>query len=139
MDQVRILVVEDEVIVARTIANQLNQLGYTVTGKASSGEVAIAKALETKPQLILMDIILKGNMDGITAAASIREQLDIPVIFLTAYGDDKTLQRAKLTQPFRHLRKLSNPCSYDIFGERSLTAKILRFYGRIGVRNACCW
>ncbi|MDB9341923.1 MULTISPECIES: hybrid sensor histidine kinase/response regulator [Cyanophyceae] len=105
MDQVRILVVEDEVIVARTIANQLNQLGYTVTGKASSGEVAIAKALETKPQLMLMDIILKGNMDGITAAASIREQLDIPVIFLTAYGDDKTLQRAKLTQPFGYVVK----------------------------------
>ncbi|MDB9377493.1 response regulator, partial [Nodularia sphaerocarpa] len=105
MDQVRILVVEDEVIVARTIANQLNQLGYMVTGKASSGEVAIAKALETKPQLVLMDIILKGNMDGITAAASIREQLDIPVIFLTAYGDDKTLQRAKLTQPFGYVVK----------------------------------
>ncbi|HYW18450.1 MAG TPA: ATP-binding protein [Nodularia sp. (in: cyanobacteria)] len=105
MDQVRILVVEDEVIVARTITNQLNQLGYMVTGKASSGEVAIALALETKPQLVLMDIILKGNMDGITAAASIREQLDIPIIFLTAYGDDKTLQRAKLTQPFGYVVK----------------------------------
>ncbi|MEA5515497.1 ATP-binding protein [Nodularia sp. UHCC 0506] len=105
MDHVKILVVEDEVIVARTIANQLNQLGYIVTGKASSGEVAIAKALETKPQLVLMDIILKGNMDGITAAASIREQLDIPVVFLTAYGDDKTLQRAKLTQPFGYVVK----------------------------------
>ncbi|WP_414526418.1 ATP-binding protein [Nodularia chucula] len=105
MDQVRILVVEDEVIVARTIANQLTQLGYMVTGKASSGEVAIAKALETKPQLVLMDIILKGNMDGIAAAASIRDQLDIPVIFLTAYGDDQTLQRAKLTQPFGYVVK----------------------------------
>ena len=105
MDQVRILVVEDEVIVARTIANQLNQLGYLVTGKASSGEVAIAKALESKPQLVLMDIILKGNIDGITAAATIREQLDIPIIFLTAYGDDKTLQRAKLTQPFGYVVK----------------------------------
>lgn len=105
MDEVRILVVEDEVIVARTIANQLTQLGYMVTGKASSGEVAIAKALETKPQLVLMDIILKGNMDGIAAAACIREQLDIPVIFLTAYGDDQTLQRAKLTQPFGYVVK----------------------------------
>ncbi len=105
MDHVRILVVEDEVIVARTIANQLNQLGYMVTGKASSGAVAIALALETKPQLVLMDIILKGDMDGITAAARIREQLDIPVVFLTAYADDKTLQRAKLTQPFGYVVK----------------------------------
>ena len=105
MDQVRILVVEDEVIVARTIASQLNQLGYIVTGTASSGKVAIAKASETKPELVLMDIILKGEMDGITTAAYIREQLDIPVIFLTAYGDENTLQRAKITQPFGYVVK----------------------------------
>ncbi|QSJ20337.1 response regulator [Nostoc sp. UHCC 0702] len=105
MYQVRILVVEDEVIVARTIASQLNQLGYIVTGTASSGKVAIAKALETKPELVLMDIILKGEMDGITTAAYIREQLDIPVIFLTAYGDQNTLQRAKITQPFGYVVK----------------------------------
>ncbi|BAZ48780.1 two-component hybrid sensor and regulator [Nostoc sp. NIES-4103] len=105
MYQVRILVVEDEVIVARTIASQLNQLGYIVTGTASSGKVAIAKASETKPELVLMDIILKGEMDGITAAGYIREQLDIPVIFLTAYGDQHTLQRAKITQPFGYVVK----------------------------------
>lgn len=105
MEQVRILVVEDEVIVARTIASQLNQLGYTVVGTASSGRVAIAKALETKPELVFMDIILKGEMDGITTASYIREHLDIPVIFLTAYGDDNTLQRAKLTQPFGYIVK----------------------------------
>ncbi|BCL37466.1 ATP-binding protein [Nostoc sp. MS1] len=105
MEQVKILVVEDEVIVARTIASQLNQLGYTVVGTASSGRVAIAKALETKPDLVFMDIILKGEMDGITTASYIREHLDIPVIFLTAYGDDNTLQRAKLTQPFGYIVK----------------------------------
>ncbi|MCG6138391.1 MAG: ATP-binding protein [Nostoc sp. LLA-1] len=105
MGQVRILVVEDEVIVARTIASQLNQLGYMVTGTASSGKVAISKAWETKPELVLMDIILKGDMDGIAAATCIREQLGIPVIFLTAYGDDDTLQRAKLTQPFGYVVK----------------------------------
>ncbi|BAT56369.1 PAS/PAC sensor hybrid histidine kinase [Nostoc sp. NIES-3756] len=105
MEQAKILVVEDEVIVARTIASQLNQLGYTVVGTASSGRVAIAKALETKPDLVFMDIILKGEMDGITAASYIREHLDIPVIFLTAYGDDNTLQRAKLTQPFGYIVK----------------------------------
>ncbi|MCC5639847.1 response regulator [Nostoc sp. CHAB 5844] len=109
MEQVRILVVEDEVIVARTIANQLNQLGYTVIGTASSGQAAITKALESKPELVLMDVILKGEMDGITAASQIREQLDIPVIFLTAYGDDNTVQRAKITQPFGYIVKPFTP------------------------------
>lgn len=105
MGQARILVVEDEVIVARTIASQLSQLGYIVTGTASSGTVAIAKASETRPQLVLMDIVLKGEMDGITAAGYIREHLDIPVIFLTAYGDEHTLERAKITQPFGYIVK----------------------------------
>jgi PAS domain S-box-containing protein len=105
MEQVRILVVEDEVIVARNIASQLHQLGYIVVGRASSGKDAIAKALATTPELVLMDIILKGEIDGITAASCIREQLDIPVIFLTAYGDEKTLERAKLTQPFGYVVK----------------------------------
>lgn len=105
MGQARILVVEDEVIVARTIASQLRQLGYIVTGTASSGKVAIAKASETQPELVLMDIILKGEMDGIATASLIREQLDVPVIFLTAYGDDHTLERAKITQPFGYIVK----------------------------------
>ncbi|MBN4006874.1 ATP-binding protein [Nostoc sp. LPT] len=105
MGQARILVVEDEVIVARTIASQLSQLGYIVTGTASSGKVAIAKALETQPELVLMDIILKGDMDGIATATQIRQQLDVPVIYLTAYGDDHTLERAKITQPFGYIVK----------------------------------
>ncbi|MBD2384519.1 hybrid sensor histidine kinase/response regulator [Cylindrospermum sp. FACHB-282] len=105
MGQAKILVVEDEVIVARTIASQLNQLGYIVTGTASSGKVAIAKASETQPEIVLMDIVLKGEMDGITAAGYIREHLDIPVIYLTAYGDDNTLERAKITQPFGYVVK----------------------------------
>ncbi|QIR39530.1 response regulator [Tolypothrix sp. PCC 7910] len=105
MVHVRVLIVEDEVIVARTIASQLSQLGYIVTGTASSGNVAIAKALETKPDIVLMDIILKGEMDGIAASSYIREQLDIPVIFLTAYGDANTLERAKITQPFGYIVK----------------------------------
>lgn len=105
MEQAKILVVEDEIIVARTISNQLHQLGYIVTGTASSGTAAISKALETQPGLVLMDIILKGEMDGITAAHNIRKNLDIPIIFLTAYGDDQTLKRAKITQPFGYVVK----------------------------------
>ena len=101
----KILVVEDEVIVARTIASQLSQLGYIVTGKASSGKAAIHQASETQPDLILMDIVIKGDIDGITTASYIHEELDIPIIFLTAYGDEHTLERAKVTQPFGYIVK----------------------------------
>ncbi|MBK1990209.1 response regulator [Sphaerospermopsis aphanizomenoides BCCUSP55] len=105
MEQAKILVVEDEIIVARTISSQLHQLGYIITGTASSGKAALAKALETQPELVLMDIILKGEIDGITTAANIREQLDIPIIFLTAHSDDQTIERAKITQPFGYVVK----------------------------------
>ncbi|WYL92559.1 MAG: ATP-binding protein [Gloeotrichia echinulata IR180] len=105
MESVRVLVVEDEVIVARSIASQLNQLGYIVTGTAASGQIAITKAAEIKPEIVLMDIILKGEMDGIAAASYIRDSLDIPVIFITAYGDDHTLNCAKITQPFGYVVK----------------------------------
>jgi PAS domain S-box-containing protein len=105
MATIRVLVVEDEVIVAKIIAIQLKQLGYIVLDTASSGAAAIAKALETKPDLVLMDIVLKGEMDGVTAATHIRYQMDVPIIYLTAYADDNTLQRAKLTQPFGYITK----------------------------------
>lgn len=105
MDTPRILIVEDEVIVAKTIASQLKQLGYVVVDTASSGATAIAKTVETRPDLVLMDIVLKGEMDGVSAATQIRERLDIPIIYLTAYADDNTLQRAKTTQPFGYIVK----------------------------------
>jgi len=101
----KILVVEDEVIVAKTIAGQLKQLGYAVADTASSGAAAIAKAAATQPDLILMDIVLKGEMDGVTTATHIRAQRDVPIIYLTAYADDNTLQRAKITQPFGYIVK----------------------------------
>ncbi|MDX2230070.1 MAG: ATP-binding protein [Leptolyngbyaceae cyanobacterium bins.349] len=101
----KILVVEDEVIVARTITSQLQQLGYIVVDTASSGASAIAKASETQPDLILMDIVLKGEMDGVTAANQIQAQQNVPIIYLTAYADDNTLQRAKYTQPLGYIVK----------------------------------
>ncbi|NEO35916.1 MAG: response regulator [Moorea sp. SIOASIH] len=104
----RVLVVEDEVIVAKTIASQLKQLGYMVSATASSGSQAITKAAQTKPDLVLMDIFLKGKMDGITAARQIREHLRIPIVYLTAYADEDTLQRAKVTQPFGYVTKPFN-------------------------------
>nr|WP_290225980.1 hybrid sensor histidine kinase/response regulator [Trichocoleus desertorum] len=108
MEQARVLVVEDEIIVARTIANQLTQLGYNVVDIAASGVAALDKASRGRPNLVLMDIVLKGDMDGVTTANQIREQLDIPVVFLTAYADESTLQRAKVTQPFGYIVKPFN-------------------------------
>ncbi|MEG4342284.1 ATP-binding protein [Microcoleus sp. A003_D6] len=105
MNPIKILVVEDEVIVAQDIAGRLKKLGYAVTATVSSGEEAIQKAIENPPDLVLMDIVLKGEMDGVTAAEKIRTHRNVPTVFLTAYADDQTLQRAKLTDPFGYIIK----------------------------------
>ncbi|MBN1234456.1 MAG: response regulator [Methanotrichaceae archaeon] len=104
MTQKRILVVEDEGIVAMDIRNRLRHLGYEVSAIASSGEEAIKRAKEG-PQLILMDIVLKGKMDGIEAASRIRERLNIPIIFLSGQSDDNTMQRVKLAGSRAHIIK----------------------------------
>jgi len=105
MSPIKILVVEDEIIVAEDIAGRLKKMGYAVTATVPSGEEAIAKVAENPPDLVLMDIVLKGDMDGITAAEKIRINTNVPTVFLTAYADEKTLQRAKLTDPFGYLVK----------------------------------
>ena len=101
----RLLLVEDESIVALDVADQLASLGYQVTAIAASGEEAVEKATELRPQLVLMDIMLKGEMDGVAASAQILETLDIPVVFLSALSDADTLDRAKRTGPFGYLLK----------------------------------
>ena len=90
----RIMIVEDERILALDLAETLDELGYTVAGTASRGEEAIELARRLDPQLILMDVRLEGDIDGITAAETIRDEHDVPVVFLTAHADDDTLQRA---------------------------------------------
>ncbi|MCC5629300.1 PAS domain S-box protein [Nostoc sphaeroides CHAB 2801] len=105
MRKAKILVVEDEAIVGKDLQYRLIKFGYTVPVIASSGEEAINKAIEISPDLVLMDIKLKGSMDGIEAAEEIYKRLDIPVIYLTAYADEKTLERAKITEPFAYLIK----------------------------------
>ncbi|MDI6644053.1 MAG: methanogen output domain 1-containing protein [Methanobacteriaceae archaeon] len=105
MANTRLLVVEDESIVAMDIKHRAEGLGYDVLGIAASGEEAINKTEEKLPDLVLMDIVLKGKMDGIQAAQEIRERFDIPVVYLTAYSDEKTLSRAKLTGPFGYIIK----------------------------------
>lgn len=105
MANTKLLVVEDESIVAMDIKHRAENLGYEIIDVAAAGEEAIEIARERLPDLILMDIVLKGKMDGIEAAKIIREELDIPVVYLTAYSDEKTLNRAKLTGPFGYIIK----------------------------------
>jgi len=105
MTDTKILIVEDEVIVARNIEKRLISAGYKVTGIASSAEKAIGLAASLKPDLVLMDIKLKGKMDGIDAAKAIRNSYRLPIIYLTSYADEETFQRAKITEPFGYLIK----------------------------------
>ncbi len=105
MSKNNILVIEDEAIVSKDIQQSLKKLGYNIVGSASTGENAIVLALETKPDLVLMDIMLKGDMSGIDAAEQIREKLSIPVIYLTAYADESTLAKAKVTEPYGYIIK----------------------------------
>ena len=101
----KILVVEDEAIVARDIERQLRRAGYEVPAVVASAEAALEQVGLTAPDLVLMDIRLQGPIDGIEAAREIRERYKLPVIFLTAHADDETLARAKLTQPFGYIIK----------------------------------
>jgi len=101
----KILIVEDEAIIACDLQRRLEQQGYTITAAVATGEDAIKKAGEDSPDLILMDIVLLGEIDGIEAAGQIRALYGIPVVYLTAYADDRTLERAKLTEPFGYVLK----------------------------------
>ena len=100
-----ILVVEDESIVAKDIQVCLKRLGYEVVGVVDTGEEAVEKAIETSPDLVMMDIMLKGDMSGIDAANAIRKTNDIPVIFLTAYTDRDTVDKAKESEPYGYIIK----------------------------------
>jgi CheY-like chemotaxis protein len=116
MAKAQILVVEDDNITVMELRDRLQSLGYAVSGVASYGEEAIVKAGEVRPDLVLMDIRLKGDMDGIEAAEEIVARFDIPVVYLTALADENTLQQAELT---RHCGYVGKP-----FDERELRAAI---------------
>jgi PAS domain S-box-containing protein len=121
MPKIKILVVEDESLVAKDIQNMLRGLGYEVMDVLSTGEEALVALRKSNPDLILMDIVLKGKIDGIVAAERIWETYEIPVIYLTAYADETTLSRAKVTEPFGYLLKP--------FDERELQTTIeMAFY-----------
>jgi len=103
-----IMLVDDEVIIRMKLEEALASLGYSVVGVAASGEEAIKKARDLKPDLIIMDIVLPGEMDGIDAADRIRSELGIGVVFITGYDDEKYLERAKYVKPFGYIFKPYN-------------------------------
>ena len=105
MSKPNILVVEDESIVSKDIQHSLNKLGYNVVGAAATGEKALELVRLERPNIVLMDIMLKGEMNGIETAEIIRAELAIPVIFLTAYADESTLAKAKVTEPYGYIIK----------------------------------
>lgn len=105
MGRARILVVEDEPVVATDLAQELTSLGYSVVGTAVDAEMAVQMADVHRPTLVLMDIHLEGVTDGIEAAEQIRHRFGIPIVYLTAYADEETLHRAKATEPLAYLVK----------------------------------
>ncbi len=105
MPTVQILVVEDDFIVARSIQNKLKSLGYGVPIVVTTGEEAVQQVAEIRPDLVLMDIKLPGTMDGVATAKQIDSDFDIPVVYITAYADVETLERAKMTEPFGYIIK----------------------------------
>lgn len=105
MTPATILVVEDEYLVALSMQRKLESMGYSVPDTVATGEEAIRQTEQLQPDLVLMDIMLAGQLDGIAAADTIRQRYNIPIIYLTAYSDDDTLRRAKITEPFGYLLK----------------------------------
>ncbi len=103
--KVRILIVEDDMIIAANISLQLSKLGYDVTGIESRGEEAVAHARLNPPDIILMDINLKGQINGIETARAIQQHDDIPIVYLTANNDEATFARARETHPYAYISK----------------------------------
>ena len=116
----RIMIVEDEGIIAGHIASRLLKTGYEIAGIAESSEQALAMIPELMPELILMDIRIKGSMDGIQTAEKLRERFDIPVVYLTAHTDQQTLDRAKTTGAFGFLTKPVHHTSLSIAVEMAI-------------------
>ncbi|RZN40376.1 MAG: response regulator [Methanosarcinales archaeon] len=105
MEHANILIVEDEAIVAEDLRMTVTDLGYTVVGRGSSADEAVAKTLKLKPDLILMDIVLKGDKTGIDASCKIKKRMDVPIIFLTAYSDIELIDKALAAKPHAYIVK----------------------------------
>nr|WP_320160533.1 response regulator [uncultured Methanoregula sp.] len=104
----KILIVDDEAIITMQLEERLSAMGYTIAGMAASGEEAIDKARRTRPDLILMDIVMPGKINGIETAKIITEELDVPVVFVTSYADDAIIEKAKNVRPYGYIVKPFN-------------------------------
>jgi CheY-like chemotaxis protein len=120
MQPATILVVEDELIVAMDLQGQLIAMGYSVPAVAITGQGALEKTAKIHPDLVLMDIRLKGDMDGIEAAEQIRASHGVPVVYVTAYSDEDTLARARITEPRGYIVKPLNERTLCSTLERAL-------------------
>lgn len=108
MNGLDILIVEDELLIAHNLSRKIEKLGYNVVGIVTSGEAAIQVAAQQNPAVVLMDIVIKGEMDGIETATQIYQRYGIPIIYLTAYADNETLMRAEKTEAYGYLLKPFN-------------------------------
>jgi CheY-like chemotaxis protein len=120
MEKEKILIVEDEIIIARDTQSRLKKMGYTITGIAESREEALASIESARPDLILMDIKIKGPVDGITSAIEFWERFKIPVVFQTAFADEITLARARVTDFYGYLVKPINENDFKIAVDNAL-------------------
>src|ERR1051325_3160310 len=114
MKKNRVLIVEDETVVAADLQTRLERLSYDVPSLVTSGEEAVEAAKRFRPDVVLMDIILSGAMNGVQAASVIREQMDIPFIFLTAHSDSRTVQRAIQAEPHAYIVKPVDPANLRV-------------------------
>ena len=105
VSMIKIMVVEDEVVIAMSLQRRLESLGYEVVGIFHNAEESIEMAKKLQPDLIIMDIMMPGNIDGITVAETIKAELDVSVIFLTAYTEDQLIDKAKQIEPHGYLVK----------------------------------
>jgi DNA-binding NarL/FixJ family response regulator/DNA-binding PadR family transcriptional regulator len=119
----RVLVVDDEAIITMQLEEKISSMGHKVVGMASSGEDAIAKAHATKPDIVLMDIVMPGKTNGIAAAKAIHEDLDIPVVFISSYADDKIITEVKNVNPYGYIVKPFNELELKATVELALFRK----------------
>jgi len=130
-----ILVVEDEGVVALDIQKALVDMGYDAYAVAASAEEALARSEERPPDLVLMDVRIRGDRDGVTTAGLLRERYDVPVIFLTAYADDVTVERAGRVDPYAYLIKPVQPAELKV----AVQTSIRRHDEEIGLRQRARW
>ena len=130
MEPTRILIAEDEAITATALKSELVSLGYEVVGITDTAEDVVRVAGELQPDVVFMDITLKGVLDGITAAVAIRGRTGAPVVFLTAHADEKTMKRSIFAGPFEYILKPFTRKELQAAVEASLQKRQVELQGR---------